>query len=609
MVGYPSDVTETTLLAARPASVGDVLSRRVAASPSKEAFRYVEDDRWVSLTWSQTKDKAIQLAAGLLALGIGPQDRVAIASSTRMEWVLADLAIMCAAGATTTIYPSTQHDDVGYVLADSQSRVVIAEDDLQVEKVVDHLDELPELIQIVQLDGKVDHPKVIGWVDLERLGREYLDAHPTAVDDVIAAIGPEDLATLIYTSGTTGRPKGVRLVQDCWTYLGAAVEAYDIISADDLQYLWLPLSHVFGKALIAIQIYIGFTTAVDGRIDKIVENLGVVQPTFMCGAPRIFEKVRARVMMTASHGVKAKIFDWAFGVGRKVSPMRLAGQKPSGLLALQHGLADRLVFSKIKARMGGKIRFFVSGSAPLNPEVQQWFHAAGLLVLEGYGLTETSAVSCVNNPRATRFSTVGPPIPGTQVRIADDGEILVKGPGVMRGYHNAAEASAEALKDGWFATGDIGELDEKGYLRITDRKKDLIKTSGGKYIAPQKVEGVLKAVCPYLSQVIVHGDGRKYATALITLDPEAIEGWAKEEGLSYSSVAELARSQEVHDLIDGFVAQGNQQLERWETIKKFEILATELSVDEGEVTPSLKVRRRTVEKKYADVLNSMYDSD
>jgi long-chain acyl-CoA synthetase len=602
-------VTETTLLAARPASVGAVLSHRVAASPSKEAFRYVEGDRWVSLSWSQTKDKVFQLAAGLLALGIEPQDRVAIASSTRMEWVLADLAIMCAAGATTTIYPSTQHDDVGYVLADSQSRVVIAEDDLQVEKVVDHLDELPELLQIVQVDGKVDHPKVIGWADLEKLGREHLDAHPTAVDDVIEAIGPEDLATLIYTSGTTGRPKGVRLVQDCWTYLGASVDAFDIISADDLQYLWLPLSHVFGKALIAIQLYIGFTTAVDGRIDKIVENLAEVKPTFMCGAPRIFEKVRARVITTASHGVRAKIFDWAFGIGRKVSPVRLAGEEPSGLLALQYRLADRLVFSKIKARMGGKIRFFVSGSAPLNSEVQEWFYATGLLVLEGYGLTETSAVSCVNNPRATRFGTVGPPIPGTQVRIADDGEILVKGPGVMRGYHNAAEATAEALKDGWFATGDIGELGEKGYLRITDRKKDLIKTSGGKYIAPQKVEGVLMAVCPYLSQVIVHADGRKYATALITLDPEAIEGWAKEEGLSYSSIAELARSQEVHDLIDGFIAQGNQELERWETIKKFEILATELSVDEGEVTPSLKVRRKAVEKKYADVLNSMYDAD
>ncbi len=607
-VGYPSDVTETTLLA-RPASVGALLLRQVEASSSKEAFRYIEDDRWVSLSWLQTKDKAFQLAAGLLALGIEPEDRVAIACSTRMEWILADLAIMSAAGATTTIYPSTQHEDVGYVLADSESKAVFAEDDLQVSKVLDHLDELPQLTTIVQLDSKVDHPKVISWSDLEKLGRDHLAAHPTAVDDVIATIKPEDLATLIYTSGTTGRPKGVRLVQDCWTYEGAAVEAYDIIYADDLQYLWLPLSHVFGKALIAVQLYIGFTTAVDGRIDKIVENLAEVQPTFMCGAPRIFEKVRARVMTTASHGIRAKIFDWAFGVGRKVSPMRLAGRQPSGLLAVQHALADRLVFSKIKDRMGGKIRFFVSGSAALNREVQEWFHAAGLLVLEGYGLTETSAATCVNNPRATRFGTVGPPVPGSQVKIADDGEILIMGPGVMRGYHNLPEATAEALNDGWFATGDIGELDDQGYLRITDRKKDLIKTSGGKYIAPQKVEGELKVASPYISQVLVHADGRKYATALITLDPEAIEGWAKAQGLSYSSIAELAGSREVHDLIEDHVAQANQQLERWETIKKFEILPGEFSIDEGEVTPSLKIRRKTVEQKYADVLNSMYDSD
>ena len=605
---YPSGVTETTLLA-RPASVGAMLLNQAQASSSKEAFRYLEGDRWVSLSWTQTKDKAFQLAAGLLALGVEPEDRVAIASNTRIEWILADLAIMSAAGATTTIYPSTQHEDVGYILADSQTKVIFAEDDLQVSKVLDHLDELPQLITIVQLDGKVDHAKVIGWADLEKLGRDYLAANPTAVDDVIAAIKPEDLATLIYTSGTTGKPKGVRLVQDNWTYEGAAIEAYDIIYADDLHYLWLPLSHVFGKALIAIQLYIGFTTAVDGRIDKIVENLAVVQPTFMCGAPRIFEKVRARVMTTASHGVKAKIFDWAFGVGRKVSPMRLAGEEPSGLLALQHTLADRLVFSKIKARMGGKIRFFVSGSAALNREVQEWFHAAGLLILEGYGLTETSAATCVNNPRATRFGTVGPPVPGSQVKIADDGEILINGPGVMSGYHNLPDATAEALTDGWFATGDIGELDDQGYLRITDRKKDLIKTSGGKYVAPQKVEGVLKVASPYVSQVLVHGDGRKYATALITLDPEATEGWAKDQGLSYSSFEELAGSREVHDLIDSQVAEANQSLERWETIKRFEILPAELSVEEGEVTPSLKVRRRAVEEKYADVLNSMYDSD
>jgi long-chain acyl-CoA synthetase len=605
---YPSGVTETTLLA-RPASVGAMLLNQAQASSSKEAFRYLEGDRWVSLSWTQTKDKAFQLAAGLLALGVEPEDRVAIASNTRIEWILADLAIMSAAGATTTIYPSTQHEDVGYILADSQTKVIFAEDDLQVSKVLDHLDELPQLITIVQLDGKVDHAKVIGWADLEKLGRDYLAANPTAVDDVIAAIKPEDLATLIYTSGTTGKPKGVRLVQDNWTYEGAAIEAYDIIYPDDLQYLWLPLSHVFGKALIAIQLYIGFTTAVDGRIDKIVENLAVVQPTFMCGAPRIFEKVRARVMTTASHGVKAKIFDWAFGVGRKVSPLQLAGQQPSGLLALQHTLADRLVFSKIKARMGGKIRFFVSGSAALNREVQEWFHAAGLLILEGYGLTETSAATCVNNPRATRFGTVGPPVPGSQVKIADDGEILINGPGVMSGYHNLPDATAEALTDGWFATGDIGEIDEQGYLRITDRKKDLIKTSGGKYVAPQKVEGVLKVASPYVSQVLVHGDGRKFATALITLDPEATEGWAKDQGLSYSSFEELAGSREVHDLIESQVAEANQSLERWETIKRFEILPSELSVEEGEVTPSLKVRRRAVEEKYSDVLNSMYDSD
>ncbi len=597
------------MLAARPASVGAMLVNQAQASSSKEAFRYLEGDRWVSLSWSEIKDKAFQLAAGLLALGIEREDRVAIASDTRMEWILADLAIMCAAGATTTIYPSTQHEDVGYILADSQSKVIFAEDDLQVSKVLDHLDELPQLITIVQLDGKVDHDKVMRWADLEKLGSEHLQANPTAVDDVIAAIGPEDLATLIYTSGTTGRPKGVRLVQDCWTYEGAAVEAYDIINPDDLQYLWLPLSHVFGKALIAIQLYIGFTTAVDGRQDKIVENLAVVQPTFMCGPPRIFEKVRGRVMTTASHGLKAKIFDWAFGVGRKVSPMRLAGEQPSGLLALQWALADRLVFSKIKARMGGKIKFFVSGSAALNREVQEWFHAADLLILEGYGLTETCAATCVNNPRATRFGTVGPPVPGTQVKIADDGEILIKGPGVMRGYHNMPEATAESLNDGWFATGDIGELDEQGYLRITDRKKDLIKTSGGKYIAPQKVEGVLKVASPHMSQVLVHGDGRKHASALITLDPEAIEGWAKDQGLSYSSFAELVGSREVHDLIDSQVAEANQSLERWETIKKFEILPSELSVEEGEVTPSMKVRRRAVEQKYSDVLNSMYDSD
>jgi long-chain acyl-CoA synthetase len=585
-----------------------MLLGQVEISGPREAFRYLDKERWVSLSWTQTKDRAFQLAAGLLAVGVQREDRVAIASGTRMEWILADLAVMCSGAATTTVYPSTHHEDVAYILNDSGSTVVFAEDEGQVRKVLDHLDELPNLITIVQIDGLYDHPKVMAWSDLQERGTERLTEQPAAIDDAIAEIGPDDLATLIYTSGTTGRPKGVRLVQDSWTYLGAAVEAFDIISADDLQYLWLPMSHVFGKALIAVQLSIGFSTAVDGRIDKIVDNLGVVRPTFMAGAPRIFEKVRARVLTTANRGVRGKISGWAFDVGHKAMPIRLAGGKPTGLLAAQYAIADRLVFSKIKARMGGNIRFFVSGSAALNREVQEWFYAAGLLVLEGYGLTETSAATCVNNPRATRFGTVGPPLPGSEVKIADDGEILIKGPAVMRGYHNLDEATAEALHDGWFATGDIGELDDHGYLRITDRKKDLIKTSGGKYVAPQKVEGTVKAVCPYISQVVVHGEGRKYVTALVTLDPDEIAGWAKQQGLSATG-EDLASSSEVRELIDGYIGQANQQLERWETIKRFKILPAELSEDEGEVTPSQKIRRRQVERKYADLLDSLYDKD
>ena len=598
-----------TSLATRPASVGAVLLAQVGANPTKEAFRHLEGERWVSLTWAETKDKAYRLAAGLLALGVGREERVAIASNTRIEWILADLAVMCAGGATTTVYPTTTHEDISFILADSESKIIFAEDGGQVAKIVDHLDDLPALETIVQIDGRTDHPKVISWDELVQHGTEAIATDPDAVDRVIAGIQAEDLATLIYTSGTTGRPKGVRLLQDSWTYIGVAAEAYEIVEPEDLQYLWLPLSHVFGKCLLAIQLRVGFATAVDGRIDKIVENLGVVQPTFMAGAPRIFEKVRARVMTQAAHGVKAKIFAWAFGVGRRVSPLRLAGQEPTGLLKAQHALADRLVFSKIKARMGGRIRFFISGSAALNREVQEWFHAADLLILEGYGLTETSAATCVNNPRATRFGTVGPPLPGSEARIAEDGEVLIKGPGVMQGYHNQPEATADVLTDGWFATGDIGEIDDAGYVKITDRKKDLIKTSGGKYVAPQKVEGVLKATSPYISQVIIHGEGRKYITALITLDPEAIEGWGSGQSLNVTSTAELVVSPEVRDLLQGHIDQANGKLERWETIKRFTILDSELTVDEGEVTPSQKVRRRAVEKRYADRLDALYDKD
>ncbi len=357
-----------------------------------------------------------------------------------------------------------------------------------------------------------------------------------------------------------------------------------------------------------LQIRIGFASAVDGDLDKIVDNLGVVQPTFMAGAPRIFEKVHARVRtnVKAEGGLKPKIFDWAFGVGHEVSRLRQQGKEPSGLLAVKHRLADKLVFSKVRDRFGGRIRFFISGSAALSRDVAEWFHAAGVIVAEGYGLTETSAATFVNRPADPRFGTVGLPMPGTEVKIADDGEVLIKGPGVMRGFHGLPEETAEMLDDdGWLHTGDIGEV-EDGYLRITDRKKDLIKTSGGKYVAPQKIEVIFKAICPYASQIVVHGDTRNYCTALITLDPDAMQTWAEMHGHTGKSYAELVALPEVREMVAGYVDELNQRLERWETIKKFEVLPHDLTVEDGDLTPSMKVKRKAVEKKYMSVLDSMY---
>ncbi len=592
----------------RPASVGRMFLDRVAATPTREAFRYPEGGGWTSLTWEQTRDRVWDIAAGLLALGVEAEQRVAIASSTRIEWVLADLAIMSAGAATTTVYPSTTPDDVYYILSDSGSRVVFADDDAQVEKVLEHRADLPNLMAVVVFEGSSKGDLVMTLAELEERGRALLADRPTAVDDALAAVGPEDLATLIYTSGTTGRPKGVRLVHDNWTYEAAAVDALRILTPDDVQYLWLPLSHSFGKVLEVLQLRIGFATAIDGNLDRIVENLGVVKPTFMAGAPRIFEKVRSRVItgVAAEGGLKAKIFGWAFSVGHKVSQLRQQGREPSGLLARQYALADKLVFHKIRERLGGRVRFFVSGSAALSRDVAEWFHAAGMTILEGYGLTETSAATAVNLPDDTRFGTVGPPAPGTQVRIAADGELLLKGPGIMRGYHNNPGQTAEVFTDdGWFLTGDIAELD-RGYVRITDRKKDLIKTSGGKYVAPQKVEVIFKAVSPYASQIVVHGDGRNYCTALITLDPDAIAGWADQNDLAGTPYEQLVLSPQVRELVQGHVDELNARLERWETIKKFEILPQDLTVDDGDLTPSLKVKRKAVETKYADTLDRMY---
>ncbi len=590
-------------------SVARLFYDRVAATPRAEAFRFPTETGWASVTWAQTGDIVKTMAAGLLALGIQPEQRVGIACATRVEWLYADLAIMCAGAAATTVYPSTGGEDVAYILADSDTRIIFAEDDVQIAKLRAQRDHLPDLIRVITFDGQADGEWVLSLADLQALGAKHLADHPSAVDEAVAAVRPEHLATLIYTSGTTGRPKGVELTHRCWTYEGATVEATGILSTEDLQYLWLPLSHSFGKVLEAVQLQIGFPTAVDGRIDKIVENLAVVRPTFMAGAPRIYEKVYAKVVQTVQEegGIKFRLFTWAFGVGNQVSRAQLEGRSPSLAVQAQFAVADRLVLSKIRERLGGRIRYLVSGSAALSKDVATWFHAAGLLVLEGYGLTETSAATCMVRPDDPAFGVVGPPFAGTEIKLAEDGEILVRGPGVMRGYHNLPESTAEVLTaDGWFATGDVGEIDEAGRVRITDRKKDLVKTSGGKYIAPQAIEVMFKAVCPLASQMIVHADRRNFATALVTLDPDALAQWGKAQGLTATDYPSLSGNPAVHAYVQSCVEELNGRLNRWETVKDFRILDHDLTVEGGELTPSLKVKRKVVETKYESLLDSMY---
>ncbi|MCM1941974.1 AMP-dependent synthetase/ligase [Streptomyces sp. G3] len=615
-----------TLIENRPPSVAGLFLERVAATPDAEAYRYPVPpasgegpDDWKSLTWGQAAERVYAIAAGLIELGVLPEQRVALASSTRLEWILADLGIMCAGAATTTVYPQTNADESAYILSDSESRVLIAEDAAQLAKAKEKKAELPDLTHVVVVDATgadTSEEWVLTLDELERRGAARLETDPQLIKERVGALTKDQLATLIYTSGTTGRPKGVRLPHDNWSYMAKAIAATGLVTKDDIQYLWLPLAHVFGKVLTSGQIEAGHVTAVDGRVDKIIENLPVVQPTYMAAVPRIFEKVYNGVAAKAraGGGAKYKIFQWAAGVAREYAKVTQDNFKRTGTasapagLRTKHAVADKLVYAKIREAFGGRLRACVSGSAALAPEIGYFFAGAGIHILEGYGLTESSAASFVNPGEAYRTGTVGKPLPGTEVRIADDGEILLRGPGIMEGYHKLPEKTAEVLEsDGWFHTGDIGELSPDGYLRITDRKKDLIKTSGGKYIAPAEVEGQFKAVCPYVSNILVHGADRNFCTALIALDEIAITEWAKENGLEGKPYAEIVAAPATVEMVDGYVQQLNEGLQRWQTIKKFRLLPRDLDVEHGEITPSLKLKRPVVEREYKNLIEEMYE--
>ena len=591
-------------------SVPHLFLDRVGSTPDKVAYLHPADDGWKSLTWKETAARVRAIACGLLSLGVEREDRVGIVSNTRVEWILADLGVLCAGGVTVTVYAASTPDDTGFILGDSRSVAVFAEDAVQAQKVLSRRSELPALRQLILIDASGGLPGgALSLADLEIRGRAWDEAHPGAYEKMAGRARPETVATLIYTSGTTGRPKGVELTHDNWLFVAEVIESLGLLSPADHQFFWLPLAHVFGKAVIGVCIAIGIPTAVDGRVDRIAENLGVTKPTFVCAVPRIFEKVHARILgqALAAGGVKAAIFNWALGIGTKAAKLRRSGRPLGPGLAFQHLLADRLVFRKVRDRFGGRLRFFASGSAPLAHELGEFFDAFGVTILEGYGLTESTAVTFFNRLEDNRYGTVGTVVPGMEVKFAPDGEILLRGRGIMRGYFDRPAETAEVLDaEGWLHTGDIGVLGPGGHLSITDRKKDLIKTSGGKYVAPQVVEGRLKLETPLISHVILHGDNRRFCTALISLAEEEILSWAKSEGLAGKPYEEIVRDSRVTDLVRVHVDRVNSHLARHETIKRFAILTTELKIETGELTASLKVRRKVVEQHYRDLIDGLY---
>ncbi len=591
-------------------SIPHVLLKRVSATPEATAYLSPDGGGWKSLTWKETEGRVRAIAGGLRSLGVEPGERVGIVSNTRIEWILADLGILCLGGVTATVYAASTPDDTGFILSDSRSVAVFAEDAVQARKVLDRKDGLLDLRHVILFDTSVGVPEgVLTLEELERRGREWDANHPGAFEESAGKPTPGTLATLIYTSGTTGRPKGVELTHDNWLFVAESIRSLGILSPSDHQFFWLPLAHVFGKAVIGVCIEIGIPTAVDGRVDRIAENLGVVKPTFVCAVPRIFEKVHAKILgqVLAAGGAKAAIFNWALGVGKKAAQFRREERPLGSWLALQHRLADRLVFHKIRERFGGRLRFFACGSAPLAHEMGEFFDACGVTILEGYGLTESTAITFFNRLDDNRFGTVGTVVPGMEVSFAPDGEILLRGRGIMRGYYGRPAETAGVLDaEGWLHTGDIGALGPGRHLKITDRKKDLIKTSGGKYVAPQVVEGLLKVESPLISYAILHGNNRSFCTALISLAEEEILSWAKAAGLAGKPYEELVKDDRVFRLLQPHIDKVNLRLARHETIKRFAILPSELKIEAGELTPSLKVRRKVVEQHYRQILDGLY---
>jgi long-chain acyl-CoA synthetase len=574
----------------------------VSAGRPTPAYLIQDGDEWRPLSWAEAAERVESYANGLLSLGVRKGDAFSILASSRVEWALFDFALGSIGAIGAAIYANSSPKDAGYILDHSESVGVLCEDETQRAKVESVRDEAPRLRH------------VLAFADLEDLaarGRAYAAEHPNALRQAAAQIEEDDLFTYIYTSGTTGPPKGCMISHRNYYAMVAVVdELPSFTGPEDTMLLYLPLAHNFGRLMHLSGAYVGYAIAFLPDPLQAAAALPAVRPTVFPSVPRVYEKIHTAVVakFDAESGAKRKLIDWALGVGRRVSALRRAGKPvPRGLMA-QHRLADRLVYSKVKARLGGRLRLAISGGAPLSAEIAEFFHAIDILLVEGYGLTECTTAASTNTHEAFRFGTVGRPLPGTEIKLAQDGELLIRSDTVFQGYYKDPEATAEVLgDDGWLRSGDIATIDGDGFITITDRKKDIIVTAGGKNVAPQNLENDLKA-SKFVSQAMVVGDRQPYIAALITLDSEALPAWAVDQGLP-ADMAALAEREEVRELVQGIVDGVNADRSRYEQIKRFVILPRDFTMDDDELTPTLKLKRRVVAQHFGTELGELYEGE
>jgi long-chain acyl-CoA synthetase len=595
--------TATTPSAAATGSntLADLLPLAVEKHADLPAQRYKDQTKgeWVDVSYPEMGEIVKQLSLGLQQLGIARGDKVGILSNTRPEWTYSDFAILCAGGTVVPIYQTNSPEECHYVLEHSESKAVILEDAAQLEKIRKVRDQLPNLEHVVSMET-LDGDDVITFEQLRERGQAGSDED---FQRRIASVEPADVATYIYTSGTTGPPKGCVIDHRNWRDMLDMVETQNVLMEEEVAYLFLPLAHAFARLIQLGSIDVGATIVYWERDpQKIIPNLMEVKPTYFPSVPRMFEKIYSLAISNAPDRAQ---LDQAIQLGIKVRQMQQRGETVPPELQEGFDKADAAMFQNVRNLFGGRIKQAVTGAAPIAQEILEFFYASGVLVLEGWGMTETSTAATCNLPEDFRFGSVGKPFPGVEIKIADDGEILAKGPNIFRGYYKNPEATKETIVDEWLHTGDIGRIDEDGFLYITGRKKDIIITAGGKNITPANLENGLKQN-QYISQAVVHGDRRPFLTALITLDPEEIVPWAQKQGIADTDMASLATDNQVRALVQEAVDKVNEKVARVEEIKKFTILPHDLTQERGELTPTLKVKRNVVYDKYASELDQLY---